>query len=132
MGWGDIGDDVKEKGGHCNVVNENCKAPPMGFQTNTRAECFGCGLFVCTNPACSTRILWYGYGRKRICYHCKIDHAPQYKKIRRCRRKIMLTPHEALWLKTIFSRLSNTHSIIMSETPESKSILKKLKGIRTR
>jgi len=55
----------------CNPVEEGCKAAPGLADSHTKATCFACGLPVCTNPQCSTRIQWKGYGRKRVCAICK-------------------------------------------------------------
>jgi hypothetical protein len=57
----------------CNQVGSGCKAPPAIAGYNTRAECFACGLPVCTNPSCSKRIQWYRYGRRRVCVGCIKD-----------------------------------------------------------
>jgi hypothetical protein len=54
---------------YCHVVNEGCKAPPATFDS-TRAECFACGNHVCTGSACSRRVIWHRYGRRRVCAEC--------------------------------------------------------------
>lgn len=54
----------------CNVANPGCKAPPFLASSNTKAECFKCGLAVCTNSECSRRRVYGKYGRKRLCSHC--------------------------------------------------------------
>ena len=64
---------MSETSESCNVVNQDCKAPPA-LPAATRAKCFACGLPVCTNPQCSTRIQWCRYGRRRVCAKCKTDH----------------------------------------------------------
>lgn len=53
----------------CDVVNAGCKAPPALAFSNTKAECFACGLPVCT--ACSSRRQYQAYGIKRICAKCQ-------------------------------------------------------------
>lgn len=54
----------------CDVVNEGCKAPPALAGSFTKATCFACGMPACTNSACSWRIQWHGYGRRRVCAKC--------------------------------------------------------------
>lgn len=56
----------------CSSVGAGCKAPPSLSFSHTRAECYGCGLAVCTATACSKRVMWYG-ARRRICMSCQDD-----------------------------------------------------------
>lgn len=54
----------------CDRVEQGCKAPPALAESYTKGTCYACGLPVCTNPACSRRIMWAGRGRKRVCSGC--------------------------------------------------------------
>jgi hypothetical protein len=59
----------------CSVVGSDwCKSPPhVESPVAARAECFACGLRVCTSPSCSRIRSWYTYGRKRICKTCEVQ-----------------------------------------------------------
>lgn len=77
----------EEKSGYCHISNPSCKAPAgygisgVGWahgDNKTRAKCYQCGEFVCTDPGCSKILWWRVYeeggkkrGRKRICYGCE-------------------------------------------------------------
>lgn len=69
----EYGDEYDEDYGYvgalryCDNVGQFCEAPPDGG-TRTRATCFGCGMPAC--KACSLRVQYYNYGRKRICHRC--------------------------------------------------------------
>lgn len=105
----------------CYIVNEGCKA-------DTKAECFGCGDYVCTNVACSSRVFWYSYGIKRACAHCKKEHDGQYNsKKRRKNTRVTMTGDEKLWLISHLQLLVDINSMEAARKPEVKSILKKLK-----
>lgn len=57
----------------CDVSGPGCRAPAggAGLYPTARAECFVCGLAVCTNPACSRRMPYHRYGIRRVCAKCQ-------------------------------------------------------------
>lgn len=64
---------AEPKSGGCSVVEDyDCKASD-GLE-RTRAVCFSCGMFVCTNPGCSRVLTYLHYGRRRICTTCQEMH----------------------------------------------------------
>lgn len=50
----------------CFVASPGCMAG------ETKAECFACGLPACLE--CSLRIVYYNWGRKRLCHLCIEDY----------------------------------------------------------
>ena len=57
----------------CDVVNPGCLEPP-GLQVSwARCQCFCCGMPVCANHSCSSRVKWYGFGLRRVCARCQED-----------------------------------------------------------
>jgi len=60
----------------CNVVaTGDCRSPAnLEPPVRCRATCFACGMSVCTDPGCSRRRTYYGYGRRRICADCAEQH----------------------------------------------------------
>lgn len=69
---------IRRKGGHCNVVNCYCDAPPEKAEVRSLVECYACGELVCLK--CSD-LRFYGpaNAKVRICDNCaeiQIDDSP--------------------------------------------------------
>lgn len=57
----------------CNVVWEGCRQPPGLADSDCKHECYACGHYVCDH--CSALMQYRGYGRRRICFDCVIEHS---------------------------------------------------------
>lgn len=52
----------------CHVADQFCEHAANYEGHNCRAHCFACGEPTCV--ACSIKLVWFEYGRKRICHNC--------------------------------------------------------------
>lgn len=61
----------------CTTVTHLCD----DISETSRMECFACGNITC--KACSARVSYYHYGRKRICRDCLEIHLPNNRALKK-------------------------------------------------
>lgn len=55
----------------CNVADQHCEAAANHQYTYCVAECFRCGMPVCTK--CSSKRKYMHFGTKRLCNNCQVE-----------------------------------------------------------
>lgn len=87
---------MSKRGTCCVVDSIECLAAPSSEENaGPVGECFGCGDDVCI--ACSRRVVWHDYGRKRVCVNCIENEKPMTAKPTRP-RVFIDEPRNYVWI----------------------------------